>query len=121
MAIKRDKVDALFSKFIKLLSDGYCKRCGKYLGVKSRGLHCAHYKSRGIKTTRWDRANAQALCYGCHRYIDHNPLIKAEFFLEILGQEEFNALNWRADHPVKVDVKAIETDLKEKIKKLEVE
>jgi hypothetical protein len=83
--MKRNKADELFSQYIKFLSGGYCKRCGHYLGVKSRGLHCAHWQSRGKWTTRYERDNAQALCYGCHRYLDQHKEEKDEFFFNILG------------------------------------
>lgn len=119
--MKRDKTDALFSHYVKLLSGGYCKRCGNYLGVKSRGLHCAHCFSRGRLATRFVRDNAQALCYGCHRYLDSRPMEKQEFFRKILGTIEWDKLCYNASHPSikKIDIEAIEADLKEKIKKLE--
>ena len=117
--MKRDKTDALFSRYIKLLSVGYCKRCEKYLGVNSRGLHCAHFHSRGKKSVRWDRDNATALCYGCHRYLDQRPLEKAEFFKKILGNIDFDKLNGRALKPCWSNIEAIQADLKEKIKLLE--
>lgn len=120
--IKREPLDILFTRYIKLLCGGYCTRCKRYLGVKSQGLHCAHFKSRGLKKVRWDRDNATALCYGCHRYIDHpnNRLIKIEFFMNLLGTDRFNALEERAKqtHP-KPDKESIKSDLKEKIKILE--
>ena len=114
--MKRDKTDALFSRFIKLLSGGICARCHKYLGVKSRGLHCMHWFSRGKKNIRFDRFNAAGGCYGCHRYLDQHPLEKTEFFLNLYGQAQFERLRWLADHPNKIDIQAIEADLKEKIK-----
>ena len=121
--MKRSKTDSLFSRFIKLLSGGYCKRCGKHLGVKSRGLHCAHMFSRGKLSVRFERDNAQALCYGCHRYLDHYHLIKIEFFMEILGKEGFAELelksNTSATGKNKLDIQAIEAQLKEKILLLE--
>jgi len=117
--MKRDKVDALFSHYIKLLSGGICKRCNHYLGIKSRGLHAAHCFSRGRKSTRFERDNCQALCYGCHRYLDQHPLEKAEFFLNILGQARYKELALLADKPRKLDLEAIEADLKEKIGILE--
>ncbi len=119
--IKRDKTDALFSRYIKLLSDGYCQRCKKHLGIKSRGLHCAHCFSRGKKTVRFDRDNACALCYGCHRFLDHHPLEKTEFFINLLGLGEFQKLDYRAHQPKKIDIEAIERNLKKKIKLLEEE
>ena len=120
--MKRDKTDALFSRYIKLLSGGFCKRCGNYLGVKSRGLHCAHLFSRGKLTTRFVRDNAHALCYGCHRYVDQHPLVKQEFFRDLLGNEKYNELyklsnKTTKDHPI--DISVIEVDLKSKIKILE--
>ena len=119
--MKRDKLDVLFSHFIKLLSGGYCARCGKYLGVKSRGLHCMHFFSRAKISIRFDGKNAEAGCYGCLRYLD-NPnlrLEKIEFFLNRIGQKEMERLQYLADHPIKIDREAIEKDLKEKIKFLE--
>jgi hypothetical protein len=121
--MKRDKLDALFSRYIKLLSGGYCKRCHKYLGIKSRGLHNAHCYSRGKLSTRFVRDNCQALCYGCHRYLDQHPTLKFEFFMEILGKESFDKLTVLSNTPAtgknKLDREAIYKDLKEKIKFLE--
>ena len=123
--MKRDKTDALFSRLIKLLSGGYCKRCKNYLGVKSRGLHCAHLFSRGKRSTRFEREAATALCYGCHSYLDHHPLEKTEFFMELLGAERYAELELQSNTPAtgknKLDIEAIEADLKEKINKLEEE
>ena len=92
MKIRIDPLDKLFSQYIRLLNGNVCKRCGKY----SKQLQCAHFHSRRKKSVRWDRSNATALCYGCHSFIDGNPLEKVEFFMEILGKDEFDALNERA-------------------------
>ncbi len=119
--MKRDKLDSLFSHYIKLLSGGYCAKCKKFFGLKSRGLHCAHYHSRGKKVVRWDRDNATSLCYYHHIYFDRHPTEKAEFWIGLIGQERFNALNERANKPQKPDIEAIEADLKEKIRILEEE
>jgi hypothetical protein len=121
--MKRDKVDSIFSRYIKLLCDGYCTRCKKLVGVNSRGLHCAHFISRGVKRLRYTRDNATALCYGCHRYIDHpnHQAEKEEFFLNLIGQQRWEELHWIKDHPDgdKLDKEAIYKDLKEKVKLLE--
>ncbi len=119
MAIKRDKIDILFSRYVKLLADGYCQRCHKHLGIKSRGLHAAHCFSRGKKTVRFDRNNACALCYGCHRFLDGHPLEKTEFFINLLGLKGFQELDYRAHQPKKIDIEVIEADLKKKIQLLE--
>ncbi len=78
--------------------------------------------SRGKLSTRWGRDNATALCYGCHRYLDHNPLEKQEFFRKLLGNKKFNELEKRANTPhkwTKQELEVLEIDLKAKIKKLE--
>ena len=64
--------------------------------------------------------NTAPLCYGCHSYIDGNPLIKVEFFMELLGVDRFNALDKRARtlYP-KPDKEAIKEELKEKLKYME--
>ena len=116
MKIKITKLDALFSKYVRLLSGGYCKRCKKYFGV--RGLHNAHFHSRRKHSVRWDIENTAPLCYGCHSYIDGNPLKKIEFFLEILGQERFNKLNERAESLEKVDKIALLEYYKKRLKEV---
>lgn len=118
MKIRTDTLDKLFSRCKRLLSGGYCKRCGKYVGYKK--LHNAHFHSRKKHIIRWDFDNTAPLCYGCHSHIDGNPFEKIEFFLELLGQERFNALNERAEVlKPQIDKEALKKDLQEKIKKLE--
>ena len=119
MRIKLSTLDSLFSRYVRLLSGGYCKRCGHYVGY--RKLHNAHFHSRRKHSIRWDMDNTAPLCYGCHSHIDGNPFIKIEFFLALLGQERFNQLNERAQrlYP-KVDKEALKFYYTEKIKQLEV-
>lgn len=120
MTIKVDKLDALFSRFIRLRAGGYCQRCKKLLGMRSRGLHCAHYFSRGKKSVRWDKDNCASFCYGCHVYLDHHPLEKAEFFLELLGLKRFNELAKRAETLFpKPDKEALTEYYTQKVKELE--
>ena len=120
--MKRDVLDDLFSRYIRLLADGTCERCHKKLGL-TKGLHCGHFQSRGKLSVRFDRDNARCFCYGCHRYLDQHPAAKAEFFLEKLGKERFEALCKRAETPAvgknKLDREFIKKDLKEKIHQLE--
>ena len=119
MFIKRDVLDKLFSRFVRLLSGGYCRRCCKYFGYKK--LHNAHFHSRRKHSVRWDTENTAPLCYGCHSYIDGNPFKKIEFFLELLGQKRFNLLNERAEIlKPQIDKATLKKDLQDKIKKLEV-
>jgi hypothetical protein len=115
MKIKIDPLDKLFSKYIRL-RDGKCMRCGN----KNTILQCMHFHGRRKKTVRWDEDNACAGCYGCHSYLDSNPLEKISFFQNLLGKEKFMHLNIRATstHP-KPDKAAIELYLKQKIQELD--
>ena len=121
--MKNDKLDKLFSLYIRLLCDFTCKRCSKKHLTNSRGLHCAHYHSRGKLSTRFERDNATALCYGCHIYLDHHPPEKAEFFLNLLGLKRFNELDKLANTPAvgvnRIGREDIERKLKRRIKLME--
>lgn len=117
MKIKVSTLDKLFSRYVRLLSGGYCRRCGEYKGIDK--LNNAHFHSRRKHSVRWDIENTAPLCYGCHSYVDSNPLKKIEFFLELLGQERFNKLNERAENLTKVDKQSLKEEFQEKIKCLE--
>ena len=114
MRIKIDPLDKLFAQYIKL-RDKWCQRCGG-----ASGLQTAHFHSRRKRSVRYDPDNACLLCFGCHIYLDGNPLEKVEFFKQILGEEAFDLLNARAriTYP-KLDKEAIKLYLKEQIRKLE--
>jgi len=112
--MKRDKYDSMFSRYVKLLSGGYCKRCGKYLGINSQGLHCAHWRSRGKWTTRYERDNCQALCFGCHQYLDHHPPEKDDFFFKILGTKRANEIMKLSDKSLK-DIGLNKKELRDKV------
>jgi len=117
MRIKIMQLDKLFSEYVRRLSGGYCRRCKKYFGWKN--LHNAHFHSRRKHSVRWDIDNTAPLCYGCHSYIDGNPIAKIDFFLGLLGRERFERLNERAEklHP-KPDKEALMAYFKEKLKGL---
>ena len=120
MKIKIDPLDQLFSKYTRLKAGinkdgvGKCERCGHY-----NFLQCAHFHSRRKRSVRWDVDNAAALCFGCHQYLDSNPIEKIEFFNKKLGAEKLLHLNIRAKqtHP-KPDKEAIKIWLREEIKKM---
>ena len=119
--MKRNITDELFSKYIRLLEGGECRKCHKYFGL-TQGLHCAHFITRGKRGLRWERDNATALCTKHHFEIDADKAVKNEFFLGILGKERFEEL-LRLEHTyrkvTKVDEIPIREDLRKKIKLLE--
>lgn len=111
MRVRIDPLDTLASKYIKL-RDKWCQRCGG-----TSGLQTAHFHSRRKRSVRYDTDNLCLLCFGCHIYLDGNPLEKIEFFKSRLGEQAFDLLNCRAriTYP-KPDKKAIELYLRAKIK-----
>ena len=110
--MKRDKADILFSRYIRLLSGGECKRCEEH--PKPQGLHCAHWQGRGKWTTRYERDNCQALCYGCHTYFDHHRTLKDEFFRNILGVQRAQEIILLSNKTLK-DLGLTKKTLKEKV------
>jgi len=117
MKIRIDKLDVLFSEFIRKRSKGYCERCGKYYGWER--LQTSHFYGRSKKSVKWDEDNAVALDFGCHQYFTSHPLEHVEWFKNHLG-ERFDLLlgRMRNTHP-KPDKELIELYLREKIKELE--
>jgi hypothetical protein len=116
LKIRRDKLDTLFSIFIRLRAGGKCEYCG---GASDR-LECSHFHGRRKIATRFDPDNAAGLCFSCHSYLGEHPNKHAAFFITRLGSERYEALNIRAEIvKVKIDREALEAELKEKIKLLE--
>ena len=115
MKIRIDKLDVLFSKFIRLRAGGKCEYCGT-----PKRLQCSHFHGRRKRSVRYDPDNACGVDFACHQYLGSNPYAYTELFKKRLGSEKFEQLNIRAEMIVKVDKEKIEADLLEKIKLLEV-
>ncbi len=116
MKIRIDKLDVLFSKFIRLRAGGKCEYCGK----PTKRLQCSHFHGRRKRSTRYDPANACGLCFSCHQYLGEHPNIHTEFFKKRLGTERFEELNIRAGIiPAKLDKEKVEAGLLDKIQLLE--
>ncbi len=114
MKIKIDRLDVLFSRFVRLRAGGICEYCGE-----PKRLECSHFHGRRKRSVRWDPDNACGVCFTCHQYLGSNPYAHTEFFKKRLGSERFEALNIRAEIPQKIDRDKVEASLKEKIKLLE--
>ena len=67
---------------------------------------------------RYDEDNLVALDFGCHSYLDGNPVEKIEFFKKRLGQVRFNLLQARARQVGKVDRNGLMLYFQQKIKEL---
>ena len=128
------RLDALASEYVRkraMVRTGGCERCKalKFDITKEDGsifpawktLQWAHYRGTNKHTVRWDESDAAGLCGGCHTHLDRNPQEKVEFFSTLLGQEEFDRLNLRAEATMRsgtTDYRAIELYLKIKINEL---
>ena len=117
MKIRIDKLDVLFSRFIRLRAGGKCEFCGTPRTM--RQLQCSHFHGRRKRSTRYDPDNAIGADFGCHQYLGSNPYAHTEFFKKRLGSERFEELNIRAEMIVKVDKDKVEADILEKIQILE--
>ncbi len=120
MKIHRDKLDVLFSEFIRtraLKTVGGCERCFTPK-ISITQLQCAHFIGRSRKQMRWDEDNAAGLCFGCHSYLTSHPLEAVEWFRQRLGQKgDLLQARARITYP-RPDRVGIELYLREKLKEL---
>ena len=109
MAIKRDKVDAIFSKLIRERADWSCERCGKHFpsrgGKEAMGLHCSHLYSRRHTRTRHDPDNAVAHCFTCHQWLGENPVDFANWIEDYIGVGRLEILSEKAHSECKMTKK----------------
>ena len=113
MRIRIDKLDVLFSKYIRL-RDKVCQRCGG-----SGKLQCSHFHGRAKKSVRWDEDNAVAFCCGCHMYFTANPYEHTIWFENHLGVAKFEFLGCRSRVIGMPDKIALEIYFRDRIKLLE--
>jgi len=93
--------------------------CGKT--PNARGLHCAHFYSRGKESTRFDPLNASSLCFFCHSrtHSSEDGGFFKDWMIKKIGKREFDLLTLRAYTPKKKDRKMTFLVLKEMMKELE--
>jgi len=84
-AVKILACDSWFSKCVREAAEWRCQRCQSQHEEGTMGLHCAHFHSRGHWGTRFEPFNCAALCYGCHSFIDREPMEKLTFFTDYIG------------------------------------
>jgi len=85
--IKIKAADKWFSLCIRERACWKCERCGTYYPEDRRmGIHCSHFHGRGKWATRHDPDNCEALCYGCHSYMEQHPDIHRSRELKRLGE-----------------------------------
>lgn len=101
--IKITRLDAYFSRFIRMRDGFTCQRCRRAFDASSQGLQNSHYIGRANKRVRFDEENCDALCMGCHQVFEtHKGTIYREWKIERLGIERYQALVERSNIPLKV-------------------
>lgn len=117
MKIRVNKIDTLFSRFIRTRDKG-CQWCGRQDGT----LQCSHIFGRRHMATRWDPLNAKTLCFTCHRRWHEDPVEAFRWIEEYLGKDRLDELRRKAHGVVKLkpaDKEAIYQDLKLRLEGLE--
>jgi len=117
--IARKALDKLFSNYIRARANWRCERCGNM--PAKQGLHCHHFHRRRHMATRYEESNCVSLCFGCHQYLGENKKAEEAFFLDRLGQEEYDQLMLRANNVVHIDLSAVELYLRQKLRELQKE
>ena len=99
MSVKRDPLDTLFSRYIRLRDGGRCVYCGKIGDV--RGMHTHH---------------------ACHNLMSDFSEINTSLHIKLVGSDRVEALGIRArSADLTIDREEIKKKLQEKIKMLELE
>lgn len=114
-AIKRTKWDIVFSDYIRYRDNWTCQRCGKKYEIKSRGLHCSHFYGRRTYATRFEPANAMALCYRCHIHVGEYPMEHVDLWESRFTKEETDRINYLHYRTI---VKKNQIETEEKYKEL---
>ena len=84
---KIDRADKLFSLYVRTKANWSCERCGKQYQPPTSALHCSHFKGRAKESTRFMLENANAICFGCHRYFTSQPDEHYAWQIETKGQK----------------------------------
>lgn len=116
--VKIDPADKAFSLYIRTRDNWTCQRCGTVYTPPTSALHCSHFMGRGREATRFEPLNADALCYGCHRYFTSHPADHYGWQVERKGQEMVDRLTLASHSYKKKDRKAEKLYWQEKIKEL---
>ena len=103
MKISCTALDKKFSVYIRTLGNWQCARCATKYYPPTNALHCAHMFTRSKQSTRFDVDNCKPLCYGCHSYLDRNPLEKYAWYVNKYGRRKFDLLRLRSNTPQKLD------------------
>lgn len=100
----RDKLDAVFSKYIRLkYSDdrGNCRciSCGKVFFWKE--IQCGHYMSRRYMSTRFSEDNCRPQCVACNIFNQGNIQMYRRALIKQIGEQRVDLTEVRARQETK--------------------
>lgn len=116
MLPKKAYLDRLAGTVVR--ARGRCQNPKCVYPITSMNPLCwAHIIPREALHLRWLPENAFCLCLTCERYFTNNPLKQREFFISMLGEEEFWKLKRRENEYEFVDYGKIAYNLNQIIKR----
>ncbi len=122
MKVRRNKLDIIFSMLVRTRDKWTCQVCGKYFPEGARqSLHCSHFHGRRKQSVRYEKLNAAAHCFSCHKYLEENPIEFQEWIYNYLGPIEYGRLNMFARRIVKrskKDKEELYLDLKAELERV---
>lgn len=112
----KEKLDGVFSKYILLLYNHTCQRCGRKFAEGERGLTNSHFWGRTHYSTRWLPENCIPLCWmPCHvKWEKEKQGSYRTLMLKRLGQELYDKIEFIHNQPY-IDVYGQAPDYKELI------
>ena len=113
--IKIRPADKLYSQWLRG-ERKVCERCGS-----TKSLQCSHFYGRANEAVRFDPANTDCLCFGCHQYFTANPNEYVIWKQDRMSEKEFKQLMVSANTYKKKDDKLILIWLKNKLGTMEQE
>lgn len=124
MKIKLRESDKLFTRVTRFRFNYTCQKCGRKYGEDKPfyNLGVSHYYGRSRENTRYDDDNVTLLCnLPCHRRWEGEERSDyTEYMINRLGQKGFEELTERANTYKRRNDDETETNLKERLKLLEV-
>lgn len=106
MAIKRDRLDSIFSLLVRERAGNVCEHTGQPASAVQ--LECAHIWGRRNKSVRWHPLNAVSLSHYSHRFFTENPAAFIDWVKNRMGERAYEELERLARQPRKFTPREIE-------------
>lgn len=98
-----EKLDAVFSKFIRERDSGICPICRK-----REVEQCFHLITRAKYNTRWDTDNCFGSCAGCNYAHEYNPHPATLYWIQKYSQQAYEDLVLKSNQIAKFSNEQLE-------------